>query len=235
MKIKKYGNTTKEEVDAKKFNIWIGVSLGNKHFVKENIQKYIKWAIEHTKKNVLVVVADAIHAINLEILDNRTRNGALNRALKLGEQKYLEIKDILNELPEDMSEKVYLVRWNDIVDTDHYKNNLKIIKDEFKNNQKFYSHIIELVKQARKDRKSKLKKLSQKDIDRLAEYILNELPLFVNGVQGRNDTVYTLIPYPGFTKPDELFIGLQNKEVFPELAKKLNITNKIQILDAWVD
>ncbi len=32
MRIIKYLGTSKEEVEAKKFNIWIGISLGNKYF-----------------------------------------------------------------------------------------------------------------------------------------------------------------------------------------------------------
>ena len=41
MEIKKTYNTTKEEVKVRRFNIFIGVSLGNKWFSKENLRKYL--------------------------------------------------------------------------------------------------------------------------------------------------------------------------------------------------
>ena len=234
MKINKYCNTTKKEVYDKNFNVWIGISLGNKYFTKENIKKYIEWGVKHTKEDILVVIADRIHSINLEILDKKTKNVALNRALKLGEQKYLEFKEILFELSDKISKKVTVVKWNDVTSSDYYKKQLKIVMDEFRNNRKFHDHIIGIVKDGRKDRKESLDKLADEKMDRLAQYIIEELPLFTGGVH-YNNTVYTLIPYPGFTKLDELFIGLQNKTIFPELAKKLDTTNKIQILEAYVE
>ena len=66
MIIKNYLGTTKEEVDSKKFNICIGVSLGNKRFTKENIKKYIIWALDKTKEDILILIPDRIHAINVE-------------------------------------------------------------------------------------------------------------------------------------------------------------------------
>ena len=75
-------------------------------------------------------------------------------------------------------------------------------------------------------------------LDKLAEYVLKEIPLFINGVKYKTENnkwkTYSLVPYPGLTSMDKLFIGLQNKEMFPELAERLKITDKIAILEAYI-
>lgn len=236
MEITTYLNTSKEEVENKTHNIWIGISLGNRYFTKEHITEYIKWAIENTKEKVLVVICDALHAINIEVLDKRTPEVSFQRAIKIGDQKYAEAQSIIDDLPGVYKNKINLVRWKDILGSENYKNNLGVIIDEFKQNSEFHDYIIDIVKQGRPDRAETISKLSAERLDRLAEYILNELPHFINGVQGYGDgTIYTLLPYPGINKLDELCIGLSNKNMFTELANKLNLTNKIAILEAYAE
>lgn len=236
MRIEKYLNTDANEVVNKNFNIWVGISLGNKYFTKKHIKAYMEWALQYTKERMLVVIGDALHAPNLEVLDNKTPGAALRKALKVGDQKFAEVNEVLSELPENQKSKVHVVRWKDILDTNNYQQNYSIIKSEYQKNEDFREHVREIVKNGRQDRADRLSRLSGQELDRLCEYVLSEIPHFVNGVQGYgDDTVYTLIPYPGLTKLDELFVGLQNKTHFPEVAEKLNITNKIAILEAYVE
>lgn len=236
MQIKEILGVSKESILNKKYNIWIGISLGNKYFTKENIEEYIKWAVLYTKEKVLVVIADVIHAINLEVLDNRWSESAMTKALKMGDIKYQEIEEIINRLPEDDKNKVHLVRWGEISENDKYKNNLQLIKEEFKNNEEFHNYIIDIVLNGRKDRAEKLASLPNEKLDRLAEYVLSELPYFINGVQGYgDDLIYTVLPYPGLNKLDELCIGLSTGTMFKELSEKLKPTNKIGIIEAYVE
>jgi len=65
MRIVTYLNTTEEEIFAKKFNIVVGISLGNKDFKRELVRSYLLWAIENTKEKVLVLIPDKIHSVNL--------------------------------------------------------------------------------------------------------------------------------------------------------------------------
>jgi hypothetical protein len=88
----------------------------------------------------------------------------------------------------------------------------------------------------RKDRAEKLASLPKEKLDRLAEYVLSELPHFINGVQGYgDDTIYTVLPYPGLNKLDELFIGLSNGTMFKELSEKLKPEIKIGVIEAYVE
>jgi len=64
MRIAAYLNTTKEEVIGKRFNIVLGLSLGNRYFTTEHIRSYLLWAIEKTKNKVAIIIPDKIQAIN---------------------------------------------------------------------------------------------------------------------------------------------------------------------------
>lgn len=78
--------------------------------------------------------------------------------------------------------------------------------------------------------------MTSEELDRLSDYVLYELPHFVDGVQGYGDElIYTAIPYPGLNKLDELSVGLSNKTMFPTLAEKLNVSHKIGIIEAYVE
>jgi len=234
MKIEKYLNTTKERVDNREHNIWIGISLGNKYFTKENIRGYINWALDKTKDDVLVVIFDKLHGINLEVLDSRSKLGALRRAYRLGDTKLKEIEEIIDELPKEKVEKVIVVSIREVNHSKYHDYRLEVVFNEFRHNKEFYDYICSIVKEVRKDRTLTVEKMES-----LAEYVLHEIPHFINGMkykpEGEDWKTYDLIPYPGLTKLDELFIGLQNKTIFPELAKRLKITDNIAIIEAYVD
>ncbi len=84
MEIKTYLNCTEQEIQSKKFNIFVGISLGNKYFTKDNIKKYVLWALENTKDDVLVLIADKNHAINYEVFNDYTFERGLQVALRKG-------------------------------------------------------------------------------------------------------------------------------------------------------
>jgi tRNA-dependent cyclodipeptide synthase len=235
MRIASYLNITEEEIRNKEHNIWIGISLGNKYFTKDNIKEYILWAVDNTKESVLIVIADALHAINLEVLDHRSPERAFRKAVRIGDDKNKEIQEIIESLSEDEKKRVRVVRWKDILNHESYKKNLELIRNEYKNNLDFHQLIIEITKSGRMDRSERISKMTHGEIDRLADYVLYELPHFIDGVQGYGDNlIYTVIPYPGLNKLDELAIGLSNKTIFRDLAEKLNLTNKTGIVEAYV-
>lgn len=231
MKIITYLNTSKEEVEAKEHNIWIGISLGNKYFTEENIKQYIKWGLEHTKDNLLIVVADQIQEINFAVFDKKSPESAYRKALKIGDKIITKLETCLRSIEKD---KITIVRWEDITDFDIYKKNLKIVRDFYNSNGDFQNYITQVIKQGLKAKQTKLEKMSKEDWDRLSEYVIREIPFFVNGIEF-NNKVYTLIPYPGLAMIDTLFIGLNRKEIFPELASKMIIENKTAILEAYVE
>lgn len=234
MRIENYLGTTKEEVESKKFNIWIGISLGNSYFSEENVKKYIEWAVKYTKVDVLVVIADKIQAINYEVLDSKSASRSLKLAQKEGNKKFKEIKSILNLLPNEISGQVNVARWEDINKSKYHDYRLNVICEEFNKKKEFYDYICSIIEEARSDRN-----LTKDKLEGLSDYVLREIPVFINGVKYKLDNgswrTYNLIPYPGISKLDNLFMGLQDRTIFPNLADKLKITDDIAILEAYVD
>ncbi len=236
MRIAAYLNVTPEEVAAKQHDIWVGISLGNSYFTKENIEQYIKWSLENTKEKVLVVIPDILHAVNLEVLDKRTSQAALKKAVRIGDEKEMEVQQIIGALSDEERGKIEVVRWKDLLSNDDYKMKLNAIKDEFLNNAEFHDFIINIVKSGRKDRSERVSKMTDAELNKLSDYILYELPHFMNGVQGnRPGLVYTIIPYPGLNQLDDLAVGLSNKTMFVELSNKLDLGNKIGVVEAYID
>ncbi len=228
MKIVNYLNTDKKEVESKKFNIWIGISLGNKYFTKQNIKEYILWALENTKENVVILIADKIHAINYEVRNKYTKKRSLSVALKKGKEIKQSIAKIIRQLPQEQQQKVHILLWNDIENDLEYKSAKKAILTEFKTNPIFYKKIIDIPKE------NTIFKFNKKEFEILSSYVLNELPIFIKGLKYKK-VIYDLIPYPGLGKIDALTLDLLQGKTFPELTKKLKIKHKTAILEAYVD
>lgn len=236
MIIKTYLNTSKEEVEAKKFNIWIGVSLRNKYFSKENIEKYLSWAIENTKESVLVVIADRIEAINIEVLDNYTKLRAFKVALRRGDEKEKEIEDIVSRFPEEKRKLIKVIRWREIANTKYHDYRIEVLFEEFRKHGEFYDKLIAM---AKNHWYNGAHTLTTERLKKLAEYYLYEIPLFLNGAKygglpEKGGKTYLLQIYPGLGEFDDFLIDLQDGKSFPELTKKLKITNKFAMLSAFV-
>lgn len=235
MKIVTYLNTNKEEVESKKFNIWIGISLGNKYFNKENIKEYIKWALEYTKEEVLVVIGDSLQAINLEVLDGYKKLRAIKKAIEIGDSKEKEVKEIINHLPKNKSKFVKVVRFRHVASSKYHDYRLEVLRSEFGNNLIFRERVIDILKE---NKKVCSKERSDEEVCKLAEYILQEIPVYLNGAKygglpEHGGKKYLLQIYPGLGLIDSLLMELQEGNSFPTLTKKLKITDKIAILEGY--
>ena len=73
VEIKRVLGGTKEDIESNKYNIWVGISLGNKSFTKELIKEYIEYALKFTREDVLIVIPDRLHAVNIEIRDRKSK------------------------------------------------------------------------------------------------------------------------------------------------------------------
>lgn len=226
MKITAYLNTTEEEVFAKKFNIIIGISLGNKYFTRENVRDYLLWAIENTNERVAVLIPDKIHTVNYEVRSGYKNGKAFKRSVQEGEKVAVMVRNILSEFPPEKQAMVDILKWEEI-ETDEHKKKVAVLHDAYKNNPKFKNTILEIVKEyINSDR------FSEADYDKLATYPIKELPILVAGIE-YNGREYSLLPYPGLSLIDNLKIGLQEGKLFPEIAEKLEIKNKLRLIEAY--
>ncbi len=208
------GNRT--DLEQKKYNIGIGISLGNKWFTIENIVEAVKWASSLTRDVVIVYVADSIHAINIEVRNRISFEKALVKAKKMGNDILREIKkDIDNNLM-DYSKKVVYVTWDQIVD-EKYKSKLQYLTNLYKTNEEFKISIHSIVKS---HIKNETRSFSISDIDRFGQYIIEELPeVLVRVKMAGYDCDAYAYPYDGeLTKFVE---KLQLGEIFPQIRESV--------------
>lgn len=231
MRIGQYINVNNGDIKNKKFNYWIGISLGNKYFSKDNIQKYIEWAIQHTKDSILIVVADLIHAINLEVLSKKSTKSAIDTALRIGDVKISEIQEIISTLSLKDSHEINIVRWSDIETNINHNKRVRILSDEFNKKTDFYNRVIKIIHEYVKNKPNHL---TVDDLEKLSCYILHEIPLFLDGINFSGH-IYDAILYPGIGLVDILEKDLQEGLLFPELTQKLDIRAHAAIIEAFVD
>lgn len=236
MRIETYLNTTREDVEQRAHNIWLGISLGNKYFTAGHMERYIAWALTHTKERVLIVIGDAIQAVNIEVLDGRTPHHALKRARKLGDERHAMISAVIATLPPEQQTQVRLVRFDEVTEAAAYQRNLQVVEEAYARHPAFREEIRSIVRNGRRDRSEKIDHLPDERLDRLADYILDELPLYTNGVQVNGEAaVHTLTLYPAMTMLEGLCAGLQQGTRFPEVAAQLDLSNRTGILEAYVE
>ena len=111
-----------EDLNNRKYNIGVGISLGNKYFTVENIAGLVQWALEYTKDGVIIYVADSIHAINIEVRNKMVFEKALLKANKMGDKVLEDAANYFsNNLPPTDFKKLRFVKWQEIVDGEYKK------------------------------------------------------------------------------------------------------------------
>jgi len=228
MRIVSYFNTLESEVVSRKYNIFIGISLGNKYFTEEHIKKYVEWALGHTKEKVAILIPDAIHAINYQGRNGYSDDRSQRKALREGEKIRSTFESILGGFSPLERSRIEIMRWKDI-ETEKYQAKVSILFDEFKKNSDFKEEVLTIVKESvSTDRPGGF------DYEKLAEYPLRELPSLLSGFEFKGIR-YSLLPYPGISRLDHLVVDLQENRRFVDLAKRLNIDSKLRIIEAYAD
>jgi tRNA-dependent cyclodipeptide synthase len=185
------------EIDAKKFNIFIGISIGNKFLNTALAKKYLAFALDHTAKNVLVLIGDSIDAINWVVYNDFDEVTAARKAKGKGQQFDEMFKRATSQLAHErhinLDQLVSIVRWNDIVNP-AYLLTYNILKHKFEEEIEFRLKVFFFVDAyaARRGRR-----LSDSERIKLSDYVISELPTLLYGVEHADDH-YDLILYPTF-------------------------------------
>lgn len=208
---------TLEELENKEYTIGVGISLGNKWFTVENILKLTKWSLNNTKDKVIVYVADSIHAINLEVRNNISFDIAHKKANEMGDKILSSVKErVDNDFSDEEKNKIIYVKWNEIVDYS-YKEKVSYLYGLYKNNIEFHNTIKTLVMSFISKEE---KEFSEKEISRLGEYIIEEIPEVICRVPMKGIICDAFVyPYDGelvqFTEK------IQKGEIFPEIKENI--------------
>lgn len=86
----RFFNATKKEIEEKRFNVFIGISLGVlKPLTEETAKEYIGWAFKNTKNKVIILIADEIAKFNYKIFSGYSAGKSERRAIREGD-KYVD-------------------------------------------------------------------------------------------------------------------------------------------------
>lgn len=211
----RYGS--KEALEAKEYNICVGISLGNRWFTPENVFGLIEWSIRYTKEYVVICPTDDIHAINLEVRNRRSRESALKLARKMSDELMTSVKELVeSRLSESDKRKLIYATWADVAD-EEYKRKVDWLYAYFKDDQEFRDSIQNIVRghTAREERK-----FSDEDIAVLSTYILEELPEVVGKVKVKG-YLYEAYAYPFDSELTQFIEQIQLGEIFPEVRDNI--------------
>lgn len=218
-----YYNVTQEEIDKKLFNIFIGISLGNKLLTPELVKKYVKWAYKHTKDDALVLLADDIDAINWQVF----RGMSEEEAMKKVKQKAYNFAGMFDKAKRALYKekndpgyitKVHTIYWGDIKN-EGYQHLKEIFTKEYKTNEKFREQILFFVDKYIELREARI---SDEDKEKLADYVISELPTLLGGIFW-NNSLYNLILYPTYVESgmSQLVLDIREGKYFDAAKLKL--------------
>lgn len=233
-KIKFFG-TTGEEVELRKFNIFVGISLGNKLLTKELAKTYVDWALKRTKENIVVLIADEIDIVNWKIFNNLDERTVLekvsNKAQGLDDMFSRAIKILARENDPSIENRVEVIRWKNIK-TERFDKLFAILENEFEINNDFRNRILSFVKKYCELRKRFVDEAEQV---KLAGYILAELPTLLEGIEV-GDARYNMIFYPTYIDSgmSQFVLDIQNG-TYPDLLSKLQLSVKCVMAESYLE
>ena len=197
----KYFNVTQQEIDSKLFNVFVGISLGNKLLTPELAKRYVEWAHKHTKDNAVILIADDIDCINWQVF----RGFSEDEARKKVREKAYQLSGMFDRAKRNLARKnndpsyltnVHTLFWEDVVNTG-YSELRELLIEQYYKNSTFKCAILSFVDKYIELRNVDIITNVQKD--QLADYILSELPTLLGGIKW-NSTLYNLILYPTYVQ-----------------------------------
>lgn len=225
---------SEEELNSKLFNIFIGISLGNKFLNKKLAEEYLRFALAKTKDKVVVLIADEIDVINWEIFRNFSKEEAREKVENKSEDLVKMFKNIIDKLKREIKgslfNKIEVIKWND-VKTKNFLLSEKFIAEEYRNNFGFKKRILCFVEEYAKVRK---KLLSDEEKNKLTSYIIAELPTLIEGIR-YSDELYQIILYPTYISSgmSKFVLDIQNG-AYPKLLKKLEIKKPGKMIELYL-
>jgi len=228
--VKRIIDGTQVDLEARKYNIYVAISLGSDYLNRARLQEYLLWALQYTKKDVLVLIADKIQEYNYQVLKGYDLAKARETAERVGQDRKNEADRVVRSLPQKLQSKIHVIRWADVESDHHFQQMKTEIYNEWRANDEFKSAILEVVTLFMGSRN-----VSDSAKETLAHYVLDELPTMIGGVWYKN-IQYNLYPYPGVSKVVELVSDIQNGKLFSELAQRLSLEGrKVVVVEAYAE
>lgn len=225
-----------EDISDKRYNIFIGVSISNKNLDEKMAYDYLKWSVKNTKEKVAVIIADELDVVNYEIFSSYSSGKARKRAERAGEDFRKIFEKAINKLPSKDRDKVIIYKWGEVKNSEHYNKIHGYLLEAYKEMSEFKQGILFFVKKYIR-RRDKLQILSKKEkLDKLATYILGELPTLLQGIY-LEGIHYNLCIYPTYfaSGMSQFVIDILNGEL--DISNDLipNLKEKGALVEIWLD
>jgi tRNA-dependent cyclodipeptide synthase len=217
VKLQQIRSGCKEELENKNYNLGIGISLGSTWHTVSNIIQLIKWSLVYTRENVVVYVADSIHAINLEVITGLNQEQARIAANKMGDELVASIQhEVKKQFSNEEIQHIHFAKWNSI-ETCSYKEKTAYLYSLYETDELFKKFIHASAKHiVLKDARS----FSEDEIHRLGCYIIEEMCEIITRVK-IGGVVCDALVCPYDSELARLVGKIQQGTVFPEIKSRM--------------
>jgi len=185
-------NTSVEDMQARRWNPYLGISVRNKYFTQEAILEFTKWGVAHAHTRFALLIVDILQRINNEVFEKGNTAKAIEKAFRQSDLIREYCQQAVAQLPEEQRDKVVIVECADIVD-DAYAQNRALVFDCFESCPEFRAYIPHSVS---KNLGGIVDRLKDGDLETLCQYVLYEIPEFIRGFMHQG-VHYNLCTYPG--------------------------------------
>lgn len=189
-------------------NVFVGVSLANKRFSLEEVRKTLDAAREtFSARKIAFLIADEIDMINQRVFETGSNKSLL---LKV-ETRCAALEQIIwAEVPDEhrTTGRIVVKRWSSILNSEYFKS-MFLLNELFLKNSEFRDDVFHLALLYAERRG---RALNSAQTYYLCQYIIQELPTFINGVVIEKKRYLSMI-YPAITDEtvdtivDGLFCG----------------------------
>ena len=200
-----------------KYNPFIAISLGSRPPSLEKAIRILKWALQSNVKTIPILFADEIAHINYRAL-GYSSGKALRQVSLAKENQVITWQTAINHLSDSDKLIFKLTNWSEIVSPEFVQQQ-DIIRKEFSDNKELYNLVLWLVEGFLK---SSGKTITSKRCIDMAEYIIQELPLLLFGIE-LNCIHYQMMLYPTHYSSEmiSMIAKIRRKSEFKTLINKL--------------
>lgn len=192
MRIVDIHGTTPDEIAARRWNPYLGISIRNRAFTPEAIAAFTRWGVAHAHEKFALLIVDVIQRVNNEVFDRANPAKALEKAFAQADAVRGHCRAAVEALPPEDRAKVVIVEWPDIID-DTYAANRRLVFEAFEASPEFRDYILRSVS---KNLGAIVERLKDGELETLCQYVLYEIPEFMRGFVA-GDTHFNLCVYPG--------------------------------------
>lgn len=228
MRLASFHNTTAAEIDARRWNPYLGISINNKMFTVDYLAAFMRWATARARQRAAVLIVDVIQRINNEVFDGTKPLSALEKAFRKADDVRAMIDSAAGQLSPQEREKLIVLEWLDITCQPDFVYNAGILKEEFESGGLFRQTLVDIT---RKNLGSIVNRLDNARIEKLALYLLHELPELIAGFQYEG-AHYDLNVYPG--KIASIYAELLEYDFFRPIHARLRLCGPVASTEAYL-